>query len=285
VQIAHRSAAVTAAISADHHHRMTGLTMTDFEHIIVERKNGVGVIRLNRPKMLNALSFGVLREISSAVDMLESDDGIGCLLVTGNEKAFAAGADIKEMQPKGFIDMFNADFSSIGGGRLAQCRKPTIAAVSGYALGGGCELAMMCDIIIAADTAKFGQPEITLGTIPGIGGTQRLTRAVGKFKAMDLCLTGRMMDAVEAERAGLVSRIVPADRLMEEATAIAEKIATMSQPAVAMAKSAVNRALETTLAEGMEVERDLFRATFALDDRSEGMAAFVEKRPPHFKNR
>jgi enoyl-CoA hydratase len=281
VQIAHRSAAVTA----DHHHCTTGLTMTGFEHIIVERKNGVGVIRLNRPKMLNALSFGVFGEIASAVDMLENDDGIGCLLVTGSEKAFAAGADIKEMQPKGFVDMFNSDFSSIGGARLAQCRKPTIAAVSGYALGGGCELAMMCDIIIAADTAKFGQPEITLGTIPGIGGTQRLTRAVGKFKAMDLCLTGRMMDAAEAERAGLVSRIVPADRLMEEATAIAEKIATMSQPALAMAKSAVNRALETTLAEGMEVERDLFRATFALDDRSEGMAAFVEKRPPNFKNR
>jgi enoyl-CoA hydratase len=264
---------------------MTGLTMTTFEHIIVDRKGRVGVIRLNRPKILNALSFGVFQEIAAAVDVLEADEGIGCILIAGSEKAFAAGADIKEMQPKGFIDMFNADFSSIGGGRVAACRKPTVAAVSGYALGGGCELAMMCDIIIAADTAKFGQPEITLGTIPGIGGTQRLTRAVGKYKAMDLCLTGRMMDAAEAERAGLVSRIVPADKLMEEATAVAEKIASMSQPAAAMAKSAVNRALETTLAEGMEVERDLFHATFALDDRSEGMAAFVEKRPPNFKNR
>ena len=259
--------------------------MTTFEHIIVEHKGAVGIVRLNRPKMLNALSFGVLQEIAKAIDALEADDSIGCILVTGSEKAFAAGADIKEMQPKGFIDMFNSDFASIGGGRLAACRKPTVAAVSGYALGGGCELAMMCDIIIAADTAKFGQPEITLGTIPGIGGTQRLTRAIGKYKAMDLCLTGRMMDAAEAERAGLVSRIVPADKLMDEAIAIAEKIASMSQPTAAMAKSAVNQALETTLAEGMEVERNLFHATFALEDRSEGMAAFIAKRPPSFKNR
>lgn len=259
--------------------------MSTFEHIIVEQKGAVGIIKLNRPKMLNALSFGVFREIAAAVDDLEDDTAIGCILITGNEKAFAAGADIKEMQPKGFVDMFNADFSSIGGGRLAACRKPTIAAVSGYALGGGCELAMMCDIIVASDTAKFGQPEITLGTIPGIGGTQRLTRAIGKSKAMDLCLTGRMMDAAEAERAGLVSRIFPVDKLMDEALAMAEKIASMSQPAAAMAKSAVNRALETTLAEGMSVERDLFRSTFALEDRSEGMAAFVEKRPAKFRNR
>lgn len=259
--------------------------MSTFEHIIVEHKGAVGIIRLNRPKMLNALSFGVFREIAAAVDDLEDDNAIGCILITGNEKAFAAGADIKEMQPKGFIDMFNSDFSAIGGGRVAECRKPTIAAVSGYALGGGCELAMMCDIIVASDTAKFGQPEITLGTIPGIGGTQRLTRAIGKSKAMDLCLTGRMMDAAEAERAGLVSRIFPADKLMDEALAMAEKIAAMSQPAAAMAKSAVNRALETTLAEGMSVERDLFRSTFALEDRSEGMAAFIEKRPAKFSNR
>jgi enoyl-CoA hydratase len=259
--------------------------MSTFEHIIVEHKGAVGIIRLNRPKMLNALSFGVFREIAAAVDDLENDNTIGCILITGNEKAFAAGADIKEMQPKGFIDMFNSDFSSIGGGRVAECRKPTIAAVSGYALGGGCELAMMCDIIVASDTAKFGQPEITLGTIPGIGGTQRLTRAIGKSKAMDLCLTGRMMDAAEAERAGLVSRIFPVDKLMDEALAMAEKIAAMSQPAAAMAKSAVNRALETTLAEGMSVERDLFRSTFALEDRSEGMAAFIEKRPAKFSNR
>ncbi len=256
-----------------------------FEYIIVERKGGVGIIQLNRPKMLNALSFGVFREIATAVASLEADDAIGCLLITGNEKAFAAGADIKEMQPKGFIDMFNADFTAIGGDRVARCTKPVIAAVSGYALGGGCELAMMCDFIIASETAKFGQPEITLATIPGIGGTQRLTRAIGKAKAMDLCLTGRMMDAAEAERAGLVSRIVPVDKLMEEALAAAEKIASMSRPVTTAAKRAVNRALETSLAEGMELERDLFRSTFALADRSEGMAAFIEKRKPDFKNR
>lgn len=259
--------------------------MSTFEFIIVERQNAVGIIKLNRPKMLNALSFGVFREIGAAVEDLEADDAIGCILITGSEKAFAAGADIKEMQPKGFIDMFNEDFTSIGGDRLARCRKPTVAAVAGYALGGGCELAMMCDIIIAADTAKFGQPEITLGTIPGIGGTQRLTRAIGKYKAMDLCLTGRMMDAQEAERSGLISRIVPADKLMEEALGAAEKIATMSRPTAAMAKSAVNRALETTLAEGLAVERDLFRSTFALEDRAEGMAAFIEKRKPNNQNR
>jgi enoyl-CoA hydratase len=261
------------------------MDMSTFEFIIVERQNAVGIIKLNRPKLLNALSFGVFGEIGAAVEDLEADDAIGCILITGSDKAFAAGADIKEMQPKGFIDMFNEDFTSIGGDRLARCRKPTIAAVAGYALGGGCELAMMCDIIIAADTAKFGQPEITLGTIPGIGGTQRLTRAIGKSKAMDLCLTGRMMDAQEAERAGLVSRLVPADKLMEEALAAAEKIAAMSRPTAAMAKSAVNRALETTLAEGLAVERDLFRASFALEDRAEGMAAFLEKRKPNNKNR
>jgi enoyl-CoA hydratase len=259
--------------------------MSTFEHIIVEQKGAVGIIRLNRPKMLNALSFGVFREIGAAIDDLEADDKIGCIVITGNEKAFAAGADIKEMQPKGFIDMFNEDFKAIGGDRVATCRKPTIAAVSGYALGGGCELAMMCDFIIASDTAKFGQPEITLGTIPGIGGTQRLTRAIGKAKAMDLCLTGRMMDVNEAERSGLVSRIVPVDKLMDEAIGAAEKIAAMSRPAVEMAKLAVNRAFETPLSEGMNVERDLFRSTFALEDRSEGMAAFIEKRKPVNKNR
>src|ERR1700736_2108444 len=231
--------------------------MSAFEYIIVENKGAVGVITLNRPKMLNALSFGVFKEIAAAVDDLEADDRIGCILLAGGEKAFAAGADIKEMRPKTFIDMFSSDFAAIGGDRVAKCRKPTIAAVSGYALGGGCELAMMCDIIIAADTAKFGQPEITLGTIPGIGGTQRLTRAVGKSKAMDLCLTGRMMDAAEAER---------------------------SRPAAAMAKRAINRAFETPLSEGLNVERDLFHSTFALEDRSEGMAAFIEKRPPQIKN-
>src|ERR671934_1763077 len=252
--------------------------MSTFEHIIVESKGAVGIIKLNRPKMLNALSFGVFREIAAAADDLEADEAIGCIVVTGSEKAFAAGADIKEMQPKGFIDMFSSDFAAIGGDRIARCRKPTIAAVSGYALGGGCELAMMCDIIIAADNAKFGQPEITLGTIPGIGGTQRLTRAVGKSKAMDLCLTGRMMDAAEAERAGLVSRIVAPDKLMDEAIGIGEKLASLSRPAVAAAKEAINRAYETTLTEGLSAERNLFHGTFALDDRSEGMAAFMAKR-------
>jgi enoyl-CoA hydratase len=259
--------------------------MSTFEHIIVETRGNVGVLRLNRPKMLNALSFGVFTEIAAAIDDLEADEAIGCIVLTGNEKAFAAGADIKEMQPKTFIDMFNSDFTAIGGDRVARCRKPTIAAVAGYALGGGCELAMMCDIIICADTAKFGQPEITLGTIPGIGGTQRLTRAIGKSKAMDLCLTGRMMDAAEAERSGLVSRVVAADKLIEEAMAMADKIAAMSQPAAAMAKSAVNRAFETTLTEGLSIERDLFHGTFALDDRREGMAAFIEKRKPVNTNR
>ncbi|WJR80719.1 enoyl-CoA hydratase [Bradyrhizobium sp. NP1] len=259
--------------------------MSTFENIIVETQGAVGIIRLNRPKMLNALSFGVFREIAAAVDDLEADDAIGCIVLTGSDKAFAAGADIKEMQPKRFIDMFSSDFASAGGDRVARCRKPTIAAVAGYALGGGCELAMMCDIIIAADTAKFGQPEITLGTIPGIGGTQRLTRAIGKSKAMDLCLTGRMMDAAEAERSGLVSRVVAADKLMEEALAAAEKIASMSQPAAAMAKEAVNRAFETSLSDGLNVERNLFHSTFALEDRAEGMAAFIEKRKPVNRNR
>src|SRR3954464_11766990 len=259
--------------------------MSVFEHIIVDSKGAVGVITLNRPKMLNALSFGVFREIAAAIDDLEADESIGCILLTGSEKAFAAGADIKEMQPKTFIDMFSGDFAAIGGDRVARCRKPTIAAVSGYALVGGCVLVMMCDIIVCSDTAKFGQPEITLGTIPGIGGTQRLTRAIGKSKAMDLCLTGRMMDAAEAERSGLVSRVVPADTLVEEAMGIAAKIAAMSQPAAAMAKSAINRAFETPLAEGLGVERDLFHATFALEDPSQGMAAFIEKRKPLNKNR
>ncbi|HEY0218859.1 MAG TPA: enoyl-CoA hydratase-related protein, partial [Afipia sp.] len=191
--------------------------MRTFEHILVESKGAVGVITLNRPKMLNALSFGVFKEIAAAVDDLEADEKVGCIVLTGSEKAFAAGADIKEMQPKTFIEMFSSDFTAIGGDRVATCRKPTIAAVSGYALGGGCELAMMCDFIIAADTAKFGQPEITLGVIPGMGGSQRLTRFVGKSKAMDMCLTGRLMDAAEAERSGLVSRVVPAAELVEEA--------------------------------------------------------------------
>src|SRR5213595_2997574 len=259
--------------------------MATFEYIIVESKGAVGIVRLNRPKMLNALSFGVFREIAAAVDDLEADDKIGCIVVTGSEKAFAAGADIKEMQPKGFIDMFSSDFATIGGDRVARCRKPTIAAVAGYALGGGCELAMMCDIIIAAATAKFGQPEIKLGIIPGAGGTQRLPRAVGKAKAMDLVLSGRMMDAAEAERAGLVSRVVAADKLIDEALACAAQIAEFSLPSVMMAKEAVNRAYESPLAEGMLFERRLFHALFATEDQKEGMAAFVEKRKPKFKHR
>src|ERR1700736_5854677 len=256
--------------------------MSTFEHIIVESKGAVGVITLNRPKMLNALSFGVFREIAAAVDDLEADDSIGCILVTGSEKAFAAGADIKEMQPKTFIDMFSSDFAAIGGDRVANCRKPTIAAVSGYALGGGCELAMMCDVVIAADTAKFGQPEIKLGVIPGIGGTQRLTRQVGKAKAMDLCLTGRMMDAAEAERAGLVARVVPAASLMEEAPKVAETIASLSLPRRRAPKEAVNRAFESPLAEGFRFARRVFATLFATADQKEGMAAFVEKRPAKF---
>jgi enoyl-CoA hydratase len=259
--------------------------MNKFEHLIVETRGAVGILTLNRPKFLNALSSAVFKEIVAAIEDFEADENIGCIVLAGGEKAFAAGADIKEMQPKTFMDMFTSDYIAIGANRIAECRKPTIAAVSGYALGGGCEVAMMCDIIIAAETAKFGQPEITLGTIPGIGGTQRLTRAVGKSKAMDMCLTGRMMDAAEAERSGLVSRVVPADKLMDEVVAIAEKIASMSRPAAAMAKSAINRALETPLSEGLNVERDLFHATFALEDRSEGMAAFIEKRKPINKNR
>jgi len=258
--------------------------MSTFEHIIVESKGAVGIITLNRPKMLNALSFGVFREIAAAVDDLEADDKIGCILLTGSEKAFAAGADIKEMQPKSFIDMFSSDFAAIGGGRVAACRKPTIAAVSGYALGGGCELAMMCDFIIAADNARFGQPEIKLGVIPGIGGTQRLTRAVGKAKAMDLILTGRMMDAAEAERSGLVARVVPVADLMVEAMKAAETIASMSLPSVLAAKEAVNRSFETSLAEGVRFERRVFHALFATKDQKEGMAAFVEKRPAKFSN-
>jgi enoyl-CoA hydratase len=258
--------------------------MSTFENIIVESKGAVGVITLNRPKMLNALSFGVFREIAAAIDDLEADDNIGCILLTGSEKAFAAGADIKEMADKSYIDIFRADYAA-DYERLTRVRKPVIAAVAGFALGGGCELAMMCDFIIAADNAKFGQPEIKLGIIPGIGGTQRLARAVGKAKAMDLILTGRMMDAAEAERSGLVARVVPAARLMEEALKVAETIAAMSQPSLLAAKEAVNRSFETSLAEGVRFERRVFHALFATKDRKEGMAAFIEKRPAKFKNK
>src|SRR6202035_3423352 len=254
------------------------------QHIIVETKGRVGVIRLNRPQALNALNTELIAEVVAAVDGFEADAAIGCMVITGSEKAFAAGADIKEMAGKSYMDAFMGNFAA-GWDRVAHARKPVIAAVAGFALGGGCEFAMQCDLIIAADNARFGQPEIKLGVIPGIGGTQRLTRAVGKAKAMDLCLTGRMMDAAEAERAGLVSRIVPADKLMAEAVAVAMRIAELSQPIAMMVKESVNRAFETTLAEGVRFERNLFHSTFALEDRSEGMAAFIEKRKPVNKNK
>jgi len=253
-----------------------------YQTIIVETKGRVGIIRLNRPQALNALNAQVNADMTAAIDAFEADDAIGCVIITGSEKAFAAGADIKEMSGKSHMDVFKEDFP--GWDRLARMRKPVIAAVAGFALGGGCELAMQCDIIIAADTAKFGQPEIKLGVIPGIGGTQRLTRAVGKAKAMDLNLTGRMMDAAEAERAGLVARVVPAASLMDEAMKAAETIASMSLVAVMTAKAAVNRAFETTLAEGILFERRTFQALFATHDQKEGMAAFIEKRPAKFEN-
>lgn len=254
-----------------------------YDNLIVEIRGKVGLITLNRPKALNALNSALIDELNQALDAFESDEAVGSVVITGSEKAFAAGADIKEMATRGFVDVFSSNFIA-DWQRVASCRKPVIAAVAGYALGGGCELAMMCDFILAADTAKFGQPEITIGTIPGAGGSQRLTRFVGKSKAMEMCLTGRMMDAEEAERAGLVSRILPAADLVDEAVKVAERIAEMSGPMVAMAKEAVNRAYETTLSEGVLFERRLFHATFATEDQKEGMAAFIEKRQPDFKN-
>ena len=255
-----------------------------YETILAETRGRVGLITLNRPKALNALNTTVLKEVLAAAKEFDADGRIGAIVVTGSEKAFAAGADIKEMQPKHYIDAFMEDFFG-GWEEFTRVRKPVIAAVAGYALGGGCELAMMCDFIIAADTAKFGQPEITLGIMPGMGGSQRLTRFVGKSKAMDMCLTGRMMDAAEAERSGLVSRVVPASELIEETLKIATKIAGFSLPATMMAKEAVNRAYETTLAEGLRFERRVFHSMFALDDQKEGMAAFSEKRAANFRNR
>ncbi len=254
------------------------------ETIIVEKRGKVGLITLNRPKALNALNSRVLREIVAAAGSFDADAEVGAIVITGSEKAFAAGADIKEMQEKSYVDVYMEDFFA-GWEGLTRIRKPVIAAVSGYALGGGCELAMMCDFIIAADNAKFGQPEITLGVMPGMGGSQRLTRFVGKSKAMDMCLTGRMMDAAEAERSGLVSRVVPAAELVEEALKSAARIADMSLPAVMMTKEAVNRAYETTLAEGLRFERRVFHSMFALEDQKEGMAAFTEKRQAKFSNR
>jgi enoyl-CoA hydratase len=255
-----------------------------YETIIAEARGKVGLITLNRPKALNALNSQILSELVAALGAFDADPGIGAIVITGSEKAFAAGADIKEMQHKTYVDAFLEDFFG-GWDNVGRVRKPLIAAVAGYALGGGCELAMMCDFIIAADNAKFGQPEITLGVMPGMGGSQRLTRAVGKSKAMDMCLTGRMMDAAEAERSGLVSRIVAASELLDEALAAATKIADFSLPSVMMAKEAINRAFETSLAEGLRFEKRLFHSMFALDDQSEGMTAFVEKRKANFTNR
>lgn len=258
--------------------------MAGYETILTEREDGVGIVRLNRPEALNALSARLVDETVDALRAFDADPEIGCMILTGSERAFAAGADIKEMASFTFADAYGADFIA-SWDRIATMRKPVIAAVAGFALGGGCEVAMMCDIIIAADTAKFGQPEIKLGVMPGAGGTQRLTRAVGKAKAMEMILTGRNMDAAEAERMGLVARVVPADRLMDEAKATARTIAAMSLPAVMAAKESVNRAFEGTLAEGVRFERRLFHALFATDDQKEGMAAFAEKRRPAFRNR
>ncbi|HLG87424.1 MAG TPA: enoyl-CoA hydratase [Alphaproteobacteria bacterium] len=256
-----------------------------YENILVETHGAVGLIRLNRPKALNALCDALMTELGQALEVFEEDDAIGAIVLTGSEKAFAAGADIKEMAGLSYIDVYLDDFITKRWQKVTFCKKPVVAAVAGFALGGGCELAMMCDFILAADNAKFGQPEITIGTIPGSGGTQRLTRVVGKSKAMEMCLTGRMMDVAEAERTGLVSRIVPAADLVGEAIKTAAKIAALSRPAVMMAKESVNRAYETTLAEGVLFERRAFQATFALEDRKEGMTAFIEKRPPAFRNR
>jgi len=257
----------------------------NYQNILVETRAAVGLITLNRPKALNALCDALVHELGAALDAFEKDDAVGAIVLTGSERAFAAGADIKEMAGKSFVDCYVADFITNGWERITTCRKPIIAAVAGFALGGGCEFAMMCDTIIAAESAKFGQPEITLGIIPGSGGTQRLTRAIGKAKAMELVLTGRMMDAAEAERSGLVSRVVPNEKLLEEALKIGAQIAGFSRPAVFAAKEAVNRAFETSLAEGIRFERRLFHAMFATEDQKEGMAAFVEKRKPAFKNR
>ncbi|OGB21617.1 MAG: enoyl-CoA hydratase [Burkholderiales bacterium RIFCSPLOWO2_02_FULL_57_36] len=256
----------------------------DHENIIVSTNGKVGVIRLNRPKALNALNDQLMDELGAALLEFDSDENIGCIVITGSEKAFAAGADIGAMAQFTYMDAYKNGYITRNWEQILRVRKPVIAAVAGYALGGGCELAMMCDFIIAAENAKFGQPEIKLGTMPGAGGTQRLPRAISKAKAMDMCLTARMMDAIEAERAGLVSRIVPVDKLMEETLAAAATIAAMSLPIIMMIKESVNRAYESTLADGVQYERRLFHSTFATEDQKEGMKAFVEKRLPSFRN-
>ena len=256
-----------------------------YETLLLEPHDRVAVIRLNRPQALNALNGQLMDELTAALDAAEADDAVRCIVITGSDRAFAAGADIKEMASKGYVDVYREDFITRNWERVTRCRKPVIAAVAGYALGGGCELAMMCDFIIAADNAKFGQPEITLGVSPGAGGTQRLTRLIGKSKAMDMILTGRMMDADEAERSGLVSRVVPLASLMEEVLATAAKIAALSPVSLMLTKEMVNAAYETTLSEGVKLERRLFHSMFAFEDQKEGMAAFVEKRKPDFKGR
>ncbi len=256
-----------------------------YEHILVESRGAVGLVTLHRPEALNALCAELIKELAAALDVFEANGSIGAIVLTGSDKAFAAGADIKEMSGRSYMDVYLSDFITVGWERVSTVRKPIIAAVAGYALGGGCEMAMMCDYIIAADTARFGQPEITIGAIPGAGGTQRLPRFIGKAKAMDMCLTGRMMDADEAERSGLVSRVVPAAELLDEAIKSAAKAAAMSRPIAMMVKESVNRAYETTLAEGVLFERRTFHSVFATDDQKEGMQAFVEKRKPDFKNR
>ena len=257
----------------------------EYKYIITETRENVGLIVLNRPEVLNALSSGVMDELGAALDEYESDATIGAIVITGSEKSFAAGADISQMKDNSFADAFMGNFISRNWERVTECRKPVIAAVAGFALGGGCELAMMCDFIIAGDNAKFGQPEINLGIIPGAGGSQRLTRAVGKSKAMDMCLTGRMMDAEEAERSGLVSRIFPADELVDNAVAIAQEIASKSQVAASMVTEVVDRAYESSLSEGVLFERRAFHALFATEDQKEGMAAFLEKRKANWQNR
>ncbi|HEY7674251.1 MAG TPA: enoyl-CoA hydratase [Burkholderiales bacterium] len=255
------------------------------QHILAERRGRVGLITLNRPQALNALNDALMNELGEVLTDLDADESIGAMVITGGAKAFAAGADIGAMKDWGYMDVYKSEYITRNWERMRSVRKPVIAAVAGYALGGGCELAMMCDILIAADTAKFGQPEIKLGVMPGAGGTQRLPRAVGKAKAMDLILTARMMDAQEAERAGLVSRVVPAEKLLDEALAVAAQIAEFSLPSVMMAKEAINRAYEAPLAEGVLFERRLFHALFATEDQKEGMAAFLEKRKPKFTHR
>ena len=257
----------------------------NYDTVVVEHhEGGAALVRLNRPKALNALNVALKHELTDALSTLDANADIGAIVITGNEKAFAAGADIKEMQDKSYMDAYMGGHFD-GWDQIASVKTPTIAAVAGYALGGGCELAMMCDIIIAADSARFGQPEIKIGTFPGLGGTQRLTRAIGKAKAMEMCLTGRMMDAEEAERCGLVSRVVAADALIDDALATARSIASYSRPVVTMAKECVNRAYESTLSEGLLYERRAFFATFALEDQSEGMAAFIDKRAPNWRHR